>query len=422
MSDRIRMINTKTKEEVMIIDSKRKKITYKISKESSQHKYTKKFILKGFTEVPPGFRKSGDYAGFGLTGQGYRILALLYDSLDKKYDVIISKEVTQTEIKELATKYNVTFKYSDLRTILNHLNLISRDKAKELKLTAQSYLHKFFSVHVSKPATEIKHIGNYQKGELAKVLRKDGIHGKLTKEDKDTLKEFYPAFLNLHTENLATKTKLLSLADSKNKTQVVYLENIIEEFKKKRVANPSETKWQEFLKQYILLFNLNYTDIIEKTNISVVKDKMPDFMLIDAYNFLDIFEIKKPSTPLMRFDDKRSNFYWSQELSKAIAQTEAYIYYVTKNAPTIRDDLKAYKDLDVRVVKPRGYVIAGETAQLRKKYYKGKVQEQILNKLTNIQIQNGFRLLNEYLRNVTIVFYDELINSLETFLKRIKKE
>jgi hypothetical protein len=137
---------------------------------------------------------------------------------------------------------------------------------------------------------------------------------------------------------------------------------------------------------------------------------------------LDIFEIKKPSTPLIRFDDKRSNFYWSEELSKAIAQTESYIYNVSKNSTTIKDDLKKYNDLDVRVVKPRGYVIVGETAQLRKKYYKRKLREEILKKLTNIQIQDGFRLLNESLRNVTIIFYDELINNLETFLKRIKNE
>lgn len=407
--------NLKTKEDLITIDYNAEVITYKISKQSSQYKQLKKITIKGFTDVPTGLRKNGDYLGFGFTGQGYRIVDTLYKKLGN-YDLIISKS-ENTSIKKLKTKYNVTIKESDLKRLLNHLRTITNDKASELRLTVASYLHEFYSTTFAKPTAAVVVSGEYKRGELADLLDKTGINTNLSKQDKDKLSAFYPTFIKSTTNSLATKTKLLSLSKTKNQTQVIFIQTILKEYTSKRKVNPSESKWQDFLRDYILLFNLNYTDIIEKANISVVKDKMPDFMLIDAYNYLDIFEIKKPTTQLMEYDDSRNNFYWSEEMAKAIAQTESYIYNVSKNATTIKDDLKTYKAIDASIIKPRGYIIAGETDQLKKDYYKVKVK----NSVTNIQVQNGFRLLNESLRNITVIFYDELISNLNSFLKRIKK-
>lgn len=411
--------NLTTKEDLITIDYNNEVIYYKISKQSAQHKQLRAITIKGFTDVPTGLRKTGEYLGFGFTGQGYRLVDTLYKKLGN-YALIISKK-DKTSLKKLKTKYNVTINEVDLRRLLNHLRQITNDKASELRLTVSSYLHEFFSTVFAKPTAAIATTGIYKRGELADLLNKSGIDTNLSKLDKDKLELFYPKYLKSTTSKLATKNKLLALNKSKSKTQVIYLESILKEYTTKRKANPPESKWQEFLKDYILLFNLNYTEIIEKANISVVKDKMPDFMLIDAYSYLDIFEIKKPTTLLMEFDDSRNNFYWSEELTKAIAQTESYIYNVSKNASTIKDDLETYKGLDVRVIKPRGYIIAGETDQLKKDYYKSKIKKDKYTSVTNIQVQNGFRLLNESLKNISVVFYDELISNLKSFLSRIKK-
>ena len=411
--------NLKTKEALITINYVKEIVNYKISKQSAQYKQLKAITIKGFTDVPTGLRKKGDYLGFGFTGQGYRLVDTLYKKLGN-YELTIPKK-DKTSLKKLKTKYNVTINDTDLKRLLNHLRQITNDKASELRLTVSSYLHEFFSTFFVKPAAAVATTGAYKRGELADVLDKSGIDSNLSKLDKDKLDAFYPKYLKSTTSNLATKNKLLALNKSKSKTQVIYLESILKEYVAKRRINPPESRWQEFLKEYILLFNLNYTDIIEKANISVVKDKMPDFMLIDAYSYLDIFEIKKPTTPLMEFDDSRNNFYWSEEMAKAIAQTESYIYNVSKNAPTIKDDLETYKGIDVRVIKPRGYIIAGETDQLKKDYYKTKIKKDKFSSVTNIQVQNGFRLLNESLRSVSVVFYDELISNLKSFLTRIKK-
>jgi len=53
-------------------------------------------------------------------------------------------------------------------------------------------------------------------------------------------------------------------------------------------------------------------------------------------------------------------------------------------------------------VRPRGYIIAGRRSQI-----------------TNETMMNHFRILNESLKNVDILFYDDLLEGLKTFLERI---
>lgn len=167
-----------------------------------------------------------------------------------------------------------------------------------------------------------------------------------------------------------------------------------------------ESSWQVFLREYILLFNTNYTDFIEKANIQILGTKFPDFMLIDVYNYLDIYEIKKPSTNLLKEDSSRGNYYWDVEIAKAISQVENYIHSINKSSASFREEVKRSKKLDIRVVKPRGIIIAGTSNQ-----FKG-----------NEIIEDNFRLLNRSLKNVEIIMYDELLTNLKIFLARLMME
>ena len=67
--------------------------------------------------------------------------------------------------------------------------------------------------------------------------------------------------------------------------------------------NTSESAWQQFLQNYILLFNTAYVGVLEKMSV-MLQGKYPDFMLLEnVYNYIDIFEIKKPSTNLLKKDE-----------------------------------------------------------------------------------------------------------------------
>ena len=90
-----------------------------------------------------------------------------------------------------------------------------------------------------------------------------------------------------------------------------------------------------------------------------------------------IYEIKKFTTNLLRKDESRGNYYWDVEIAKGI---------------------------DVRVMKPRAFIIAGHREQL-----------------TNETTEDNFRILNRALKNVEIVLYDELLDNVKNFLKRLRK-
>jgi hypothetical protein len=136
-----------------------------------------------------------------------------------------------------------------------------------------------------------------------------------------------------------------------------------------------------------------------------LQGKFPDFLLIDAYNYLDIYEIKKPTTNLLKKDESRGNYYWDVEIAKAISQVENYIAQVDRNAAGFCEAIRKRKGIDVRVMKPRAFIIAGHREQL-----------------TNETMEDNFRLLNNAFKNVEIILYDELLDNVKNFLRRLRKE
>ena len=218
--------------------------------------------------------------------------------------------------------------------------------------------------------------------------------------------DFLPRFIEKYGAAGSRKQRLFILSGSKKATEVVYIRKIIADFERKlAVKNQSEHSWQEFLRDYILLFNSNYATVLEKENIAVLGSRFPDFLLIDAYSYLDIYEIKKPTTNLLKKDESHGNYYWDVELTKAISQVENYIAHADRNGAQICAELKRQKEREVRVIKPRGFIIAGTRSQLQ-----GEMME------------DNFRLLNNSLKNLSVILFDELLDNLKNFLSKLKHE
>ena len=134
-------------------------------------------------------------------------------------------------------------------------------------------------------------------------------------------------------------------------------------------------------------------------NVIVGKTKYPDFSLITHDSYLDIFEIKKPSTNLLRYDDSRDNYFWDTEMAKAIIQTENYIEKVSNSAETIRGFIKDEYQIELKIVKPRGIILAGKS-----------------NIFTKQKQKDDFRLLAQGNKNLTFLTYDELLNRLLNYI------
>lgn len=88
-------------------------------------------------------------------------------------------------------------------------------------------------------------------------------------------------------------------------------------------------------------------------------------------------------------------------MSKAIAQVENYAYQSQRHADALTNDIRKAKGIEVNIVRPRGYIIAGRRTQLQSE-----------------KMADDFRVLCDSLKNVDIILYDDLLESLETFVSR----
>jgi hypothetical protein len=79
---------------------------------------------------------------------------------------------------------------------------------------------------------------------------------------------------------------------------------------------------------------------------------------------------------------------------------ENYISNVTKHGDTVRSYILDNHKLDLKVVRPRGIILAGSASQF-----------------TEQKQKDDFRLLSQGLKNLTIVTYDELLTRLKNYIE-----
>jgi len=381
------------------------KVIYQINKTTKRGKYFPihadkllpyldgPIILKGFDRLPKGFYKDG----FGLTTAGSLVIQQVSQKKQKRIKLTVTSSKSST-INLRGKTIALTLSEDFLVDIGNKIRIIKRERNAQMIAKAQNSVGNLF--------TQYKDLKNatvgYIPGKLGEILGSDAdIISKLGDTDRLALEELIPEYLQAIPGTIRSKKKLKIIFDALDAGKTIYLEKALKEFRKKLDAGTqNENVWQKFLSEYILLLRHNYGEVLEKTSVSL-QGKFPDFMLVDPYGYLDIYEIKKPSTELMRLDDSRNNHYWDVELSKAIAQVENYIHQVQRHADALMNDIRSNRGIDVTIVRPRGYIIAGLRTQLK----------------TN-KMKNDFRILCDSLKNVDVILYDDLYDSLKSFVDK----
>lgn len=380
-------------------------LIYKIDKKTKKGKYhpiradkQKEFlidpvILDGYDKLPSGFYKDG----FGLTRPGDLVLR----EISKRQG---NKKIKLTVVNKPTSKLNLRGK--TIQLTLSGVALadfgatvrgIKSRRNAEMVAEAQNFLGTQFAQYKSLRGSKV----GYVPGSLADIFKIDKVAANISNDDRQALESFIPEYLKSIPGTLKAKKKLKVIFDTLDAGKKIYLGKILKEFRsklQKQAAN--ENVWQRFLSEYILLLQHNYGEVLEKKSVSL-QGKFPDFMLVDPYGYLDIYEIKKPATNLMRLDPSRNNYYWDTELSKAIAQVENYMYQIQRNADTLMTDIRKSHGIDVNVVRPRGFIVVGLRSQL-----------------ISSKMKDDFRILCSSLKNVDIILYDDLLASLEAFADR----
>ena len=378
------------------INKKTKQGKYYIVISDGQRKYVEGPIkLEGFDRLPSGFYKEG----FGLTTAGNFILQEIFEKYDKKlYVTIVSSGASKIDSRGQNVRVRILHK--ELSKLGQSVRNIKREKNAEIRLSVQHYLGGTFSQFEEYKSVEM----GYIPGRLSELLETKGFLANLSPEDREAFEDLIPEYLSNITGTLRAKKKLKIIYDTLDAGKKIYLDKVVKEFRNKLDKKiQSEQTWQVFLSEYILLLRHNYGEILEKESVSL-QGKFPDFMLVDPYGYLDIYEIKKPLTNLLKHDAGRNNYYWDAEISKAIAQVENYLYQAQRHSDTLANDIRKAKGIDVNIVRPRAYIIAGVRAQL-----------------TSQKMKDDFKILSESLKNIDILLYDDLLESLEAFVERTKE-
>ncbi|OGG50885.1 hypothetical protein A2763_00940 [Candidatus Kaiserbacteria bacterium RIFCSPHIGHO2_01_FULL_54_36] len=368
--------------------------------QGGQAKFLSKIILNGYQGLPSGLYLNRNGYGFGK--KGTFLLSALKDNLasNKLLEFTITKKTKS--VKKNTLKTSVTLPLIDVKNLLVRLGRINEDSNNDLRSEVASFLSTKFPKQI-RISTE--DFDDYRGGEVAALFRRKKVAQKLNEEDLEALKNFFPKIFetSLKGKRKGVKVERSALIrETKKVTDKIFLDEVIKEFEgnlAKKII--SENDWQKFLSEKVFRFLANYVTTIEKQNVSI-SVSYPDFVLADVYGFVDVFEIKRHETPLMALDESHDNYYWKPDIVKAISQIENYIDEIVRNADDYVRAVKKKKGVDIRVVRPRGYIIAGTSSQFKNKKESG-----------------DFRKLGVSLKNISFILYDELLENLRNLRSKL---
>lgn len=348
---------------------------------------TKEVVLEGFTSIPTHFYKSG--GGFSEYVCSISIADGLRDYLDDDKCIISEFKITktgETSFKRAKSKeYLVTLSWKDFEKIFN-LTVLGKHQGKRMsKNSVSEFFHNKFPKFSKYKADEASGI---IKKMFLSSLNEDLI-GKFTSSEIEEIQNFYEKLLGKNaTKEHFVKRNWLVIKE-------INLETILKEFSHHLGKKTLEATWQKFFEKNIFIFDSRYLDFIPKFNLKAGRKAEPDFLVFDIYGFVDIYEIKTPETPMLKYDESHDNYYWSREMSEAISQLEKYIYWASENRTELQDVIKKEKKIDVTIIKPRGVLVIGTYKQL-----------------TDTKQRDDFKILRASLKNIDIILFDEIYDSL----------
>lgn len=167
----------------------------------------------------------------------------------------------------------------------------------------------------------------------------------------------------------------------------------------------SEAQWQAEVLQVILFLYPKYVAAFPGAPVRdslAAKNRLIDFLLVDASGYVDAIEIKKPFAECIVTSNRyRDNHVPMRELSGTIMQLEKYIYHLNRWGQNGEDKLnKKYAsslpaNLRVKIVNPQGMVIMGRDTGLT------------LDQRTDFEV-----IRRKYLHIMEIMTYDDLLRRL----------
>lgn len=351
----------------------------------------KQIELRDFEEIPYLFNSFGYGFSDNTINSFFR-----YQFDDKRINkIIISEDIESKKVRK-----NLFLNLNDLSSLISSTNQEQRACNDTKKILIKNFLVDIFP----EIAFDYKETNNNKKLILRNLNQK--LIDQLNADDIEKIGDFYVDAARKYKR--ADLVKRMTFGLQKN-AQILTLQEIIAKYESLLKENPPESSWQKFFDEYITLFDTRYAHKINYKNIATGITKYPDLVLVDIYGYIDFYELKKSSTPLIQYDTSHKTWYWTKDVSMVIAQATDYLQKSKENAISYTKAIKeeteteSEEGINANIINPRVIIVAGSTKELNTK-----------KKL------NHFKNLRESLKDIEFVLYDELLERLKNLLDKIK--
>lgn len=341
-------------------------------------------LLEGFRAIPPEIAEAGYFKSLGYY-------------LDKKLRTLPAGSFTISQHRESAIRkvskqqeYRVVLNYADFRELKSGVTRISTEAKSDRSTFVDEHFATVFPTRFRQPARK------HSRVRALRVVRNldKAIIPELHAQDVNRLVEFVADVVATRYTAPGSRLKLMHAA--KIKVDEVALSEVVDKFEEHLASNSPEATWGKFLRRNLFLVDSKYVGVIPELNVALASQRKADFGLVDTEGYLDIFEIKRPTTQLLSKKTDRGNYYWHPDATKAIVQAEKYLHQAQRKAPDLAEAIRRERGIEVKVVRPKAIVLLGHTEQL-----------------TNLEMGEDFRILRQSLKNVEIATYDELLTRLK---------
>ena len=155
----------------------------------------------------------------------------------------------------------------------------------------------------------------------------------------------------------------------------------------------NEVDIQKFLQKNIWMFGNEYAYVVEDSKIN--EENILDIIPQNFESFVDIIEVKLPSEDLFNYDSSHNNYYTKSGLTKAISQTQNYIFELENKT----NDEEYQKKNNCKIIRPRGIILYGSNRQL------------------NVEETKYLRILNSSFHNLQVMTYQQLLEKAQNTIK-----
>lgn len=376
------------------------KLVYEINKNrhlitfypNSKYYFFDKITISGFSNLPPILHTNG-YSKNKILDYIHRIFK------DKNIKTIGIIRTGRSSIVKRGRDKHLRISYNLLRQLCDELGSTNFSHRKRKSFIVSKYFHSEFPKLIKSKSAKSTH------EEIQQTIQTLSLQSlsNFEKEDINKITDILSSLMKSGHRSQISKSELFK--NTKLKIDTVTLDEVIMAFEKKLKSNTSESEWGRFLENNLFLIDSKYIHSISQFNLVLGGSRKVDFGLVDIQGYLDIFEIKKPDTPLISLrKDTRGNFIWSKQAIEAIVQAEKYLLHAVSKRSILKDDIKRERQIVLDVIRPRAFVLIGSISQLDSE-----------------EKRDDFQMLRNQFKNVDIILYDELLERIKNQKKSIEQ-